>query len=45
MNLMITPKPVTKGKAQTAETMKALVYRGPGKKALEDHLKPDIIAN
>jgi alcohol dehydrogenase len=28
----------------TAGTMKALVYRGPGKKALEDHLKPDIDA-
>jgi alcohol dehydrogenase len=28
----------------TAETMKALVYRGPGKKALEDHPKPDISA-
>jgi alcohol dehydrogenase len=28
----------------TAETMKALVYRGPGKKALEDHPKPDINA-
>ncbi|SDS83064.1 alcohol dehydrogenase [Bradyrhizobium canariense] len=26
------------------ETMKALVYRGPGKKALEDHPKPDITA-
>jgi alcohol dehydrogenase len=28
----------------TVETMKALVYRGPGKKALEDHPKPDINA-
>ena len=28
----------------TAETMKALVYRGPGKKALEDRPKPDINA-
>jgi len=26
------------------ETMKALVYRGPGKKALEDHPKPQISA-
>jgi alcohol dehydrogenase len=26
----------------TAGTMKALVYRGPGKKTLEDHPKPDI---
>ena len=28
----------------TAETMKALVYRGPGKKSLEQHAKPDIEA-
>jgi alcohol dehydrogenase len=28
----------------TAETMKALVYRGPGNKALEDHPKPLIAA-
>jgi hypothetical protein len=28
----------------TAEMMKALVYRGPGKKALEDHPKPDVTA-
>lgn len=28
-----------------AETMKALVYRGPGKKALEDRAKPDIVAS
>jgi alcohol dehydrogenase len=35
-----------KGSARvtTAETMKALVYRGPGKKALEDRPKPDISA-
>jgi alcohol dehydrogenase len=38
MNLMTTPK------AATTATMKALVYRGPGKKALEDHAKPDISA-
>jgi alcohol dehydrogenase len=44
MNLMTTPKPATAGKAPTAGTMKALVYRGPGKKALEDHPKPDIAA-
>jgi len=31
-----------RARAATAETMKALVYRGPGKKALEDHPKPDI---
>src|SRR5450631_3225353 len=36
----------TKDRARvtTAETMKALVYRGPGKKALEDRPKPDISA-
>jgi alcohol dehydrogenase len=28
----------------TAATMKALVYRGPGKKALEQHAKPEIAA-
>src|ERR1700720_3639662 len=28
----------------TSKTMKALVYRGPGKKALEDHAKPEIAA-
>jgi len=42
MNVMIAPKPATTGKAPG--TMKALVYRGPGKKALEDHPKPDIAA-
>jgi alcohol dehydrogenase len=31
--------------AKPAATMKALVYRGPGKKALEDHAKPDIAAS
>src|SRR5471030_1284909 len=44
MNLMTTPKPATAGKAPTVGTMKALVYQGPGKKALEDHPKPDIAA-
>jgi alcohol dehydrogenase len=44
MNVMTAPKPATTGKAPTADTMKALVYRGPGKKALEDHPKPDIAA-
>lgn len=31
-------------RGDTAVTMKALVYRGPGKKALEDHVKPEITA-
>jgi alcohol dehydrogenase len=33
-----------RARVATAETMKALVYRGPGKKAFEDHPKPDISA-
>ena len=31
-------------RAAKAVTMKALVYRGPGKKALEDHAKPELAA-
>jgi alcohol dehydrogenase len=31
-------------KLVTTTTMKALVYQGPGKKALEDHPKPEIAA-
>ena len=31
-------------RAAKAVTMKALVYRGPGKKALEDHAKPELVA-
>ena len=45
MNLMTTPKPATGAKVTTAEIMKALVYQGPGKKALEDRPKPDITAS
>ena len=41
MNVMTTPKPTTRA---PAATMKALVYQGPGKKALEDRPKPDITA-
>ena len=44
MNLMTTPKPATSAKVTTAATMKALVYQGPGKKALEDRPKPGITA-
>jgi alcohol dehydrogenase len=44
MNVITAPKPATTGKAPTAGTMKALVYQGPGKKALQDHPKPDIAA-
>jgi len=42
MNVLTTPKPVTRDQAST--TMKAFVYQGPGKKALEDRPKPDITA-
>ena len=37
-------KAETRAGAASAATMKALIYRGPGKKALEDHPKPDIAA-
>jgi hypothetical protein len=38
------PKPLTQSHPKLQETMKALVYRGPGKMALEDHPKPEIVA-
>src|SRR5271170_855996 len=44
MSLTTMPKPATRARVTTAGTMKALVYRGPGKKALEDHPKPEIAA-
>src|SRR5271170_791907 len=34
----------TRARDATAATMKAFVYRGPGKKALEEHAKPEITA-
>ena len=37
-------KPTTRARDAIAATMKAFVYRGPGKKALEDHPKPEITA-
>ena len=43
MNLMMPPKPAMRPPATTG-TMKALVYQGPGKKALEDRPKPEITA-
>jgi threonine dehydrogenase-like Zn-dependent dehydrogenase len=43
MTLTTMPKPEIRAKAE-AGTMKALVYRGPGKKTLEVHAKPDISA-
>jgi len=42
MALEMIPKPAAR--AATADMMKALVYQGPGKKALEDRPKPDITA-
>ena len=44
MTLMTTPKPATRARDTSAATMKAFVYRGPGKKALEDRPKPEITA-
>ena len=44
MNLMTTPKPATSAQGITTGAMKALVYQGPGKKALENRPKPDITA-
>jgi alcohol dehydrogenase len=40
MNVMTAPHTAT----SAAVTMKALVYQGPGKKAVEDRPKPDITA-
>src|ERR1035441_4132089 len=42
MTLETIPKPATR--AATTGMMKALVYQGPGKKALEGRSKPDITA-
>jgi alcohol dehydrogenase len=44
MTLTTMPRPATRTRDTTAATMKAFVYRGPGKKALEDHPKPEITA-
>src|SRR5664279_5334440 len=45
MKLMTTPKPKTSPDVTPGGTMKALVYQGPGKKALEDRPKPEIKAS
>jgi len=42
MTLTTMPKQETRAKTEMAATMKAFVYRGPGKKSLEDHAKPVI---
>jgi alcohol dehydrogenase len=44
MTLTTIERPATQARDATAETMKAFVYRGPGKKALEYHPKPEITA-
>src|ERR1700733_7874256 len=44
MNINMKPPPATLSQSAKAETMKAFVYQGPGKKALEERLKPDITA-
>jgi alcohol dehydrogenase len=44
MTLTTMPRPVARAGVTTAATMKAFVYRGPGKKALEDCPKPEITA-
>ena len=44
MTLTTIEKPTTRARDAIAATMKAFVYRGPGKKALEDHPKPEITA-
>ena len=44
MTVVTIPKPTTRVRDATAATMKAFVYRGPGKKALEERPKPEITA-
>src|SRR5664280_3221949 len=44
MTLMRVPKPATRASGTTTGTRKALVYKGPGKKALEDRPIPEITA-
>src|SRR6204780_3661360 len=42
MTLATISKPANRARDTSAATMKAFVYRGPGKKALEDHPKPEV---
>src|ERR1700691_4965345 len=42
MTITTIERPITRARDVTAATMKAFVYRRPGKKALEDHPKPGI---
>src|ERR1700677_3636587 len=44
MSLTTMPRPTARAQEAEAVTMKAFVYRGPGKKALEDRPKPELTA-
>ncbi len=44
MNVMTMPESLMGDQFATTGTMKAFVYRGPGKNALEDRPRPDITA-
>jgi alcohol dehydrogenase len=44
MTLTTMPRPTTRARDKTEATMKAFVYRGPGKKALEERPRPKIAA-
>src|ERR1700684_3528559 len=44
MNVTTIPHPATRAKITPAGAMKAFVYLGPGKKALEERPKPDLTA-
>jgi hypothetical protein len=42
MNVMTMPEPAARDQFATRGMMKAFVYRGPGKNALEERPRPDI---
>src|SRR5271163_4559498 len=44
MTVTTMPKPASRARDPAAVTMKAFVYRGPAKKALEERPKPEIAA-
>src|SRR5450432_1234292 len=44
MNVTTMPQPAARAKIAPAGAMKAFVYLGPGKKALEERPKPDLTA-
>jgi alcohol dehydrogenase len=44
MNVMTKPEPAARDQSAIPRTMKAFVYRGPGKNALEERPRPDIAA-